>query len=266
MTRIVWLTDIHLNFVADRAADLFLQNVAETDADVVLISGDIAEAHNVRDYLERIDDALGRPVYFVLGNHDFYFSSITRVRANIETLCNERPNLTYLSAAAPIELTPNVGLVGHDGWADGRVGDYHNSPVMLNDYRLIDELSGMSKRERGEVLMRLGDEAAAYIRGVLPKALERFSEVYLVTHVPPLREACWHEGRLSDDDWAPHFACQAMGDAILEVMSDHLDKKLTVLCGHTHGSGETRPLDNVLILTGGAEYRRPSITRVFELR
>lgn len=48
-------------------------------------------------------------------------------------------------------------------------------------------------------------------------------------------------------------------------MPDYPDRQLTVLCGHTHGAGETRPLDNVLILTGGAEYGRPVVQRVFEL-
>jgi hypothetical protein len=40
---------------------------------------------------------------------------------------------------------------------------------------------------------------------------------------------------------------------------------LTVLCGHTHSAGESQPLDNVLILTGGADYGRPAITRTFDL-
>jgi hypothetical protein len=87
----------------------------------------------------------------------------------------------------------------------------------------------------------------------------------LATHVPPLREACWHEGRLSDDEWAPHFTCKAMGDAILEIMRDYPQRKLTVFCGHTHSPGQCRPLPNVEILTGGAKYGLPGIQRVIEL-
>ena len=89
----------------------------------------------------------------------------------------------------------------------------------MNDYRLIAELTGLDKRARWEVLKTLGDEAAAHMRRVLPLALEQFREVVLLTHVPPFREACWHDGRSSDDEWAPHFTCQAMGEAILEIMS-----------------------------------------------
>jgi 3',5'-cyclic-AMP phosphodiesterase len=87
----------------------------------------------------------------------------------------------------------------------------------------------------------------------------------LLTHVPPLRNACWHEGRVSNDEWAPHFTCQAMGEAILEIMSGRPDRQLTVLCGHTHSAGECRPLPNLVIYTGQAKYEEPEIQRVFEL-
>lgn len=266
MTRVAWLTDVHLNFVVPATLDELFQSIRDAQADAVLISGDIAESHDVVGYLLLMDEALELPIYFVLGNHDFYFGSIASVRQQVGELCEQQPNLCYLTAVDVVEIAPKVGLVGHDGWADGRIGDYEGSLVMLNDYRLIDELAGMSKADRLRVLNRLGDEAASHVRRVLPVALEKYAEVFLVTHVPPLREACWHEGRLSDDEWAPHFSCQAVGDAILEVMAGWPHRKLTVLCGHTHGAGETRPLDNVLIITGGAEYRKPVVTRVFEFR
>lgn len=265
MKRVVWLTDIHLNFVDDEAIDALFDSIRGTEPDAILISGDIAESHDVVSYLTRIDNALQRPVFFVLGNHDFYFGSIERTRNAVRKLCNDRANLHFLSISDPVELTPHVSLIGHDGWADGRLGDYERSYVMMNDYKLIEELAGVDKLQRWELLKQLGDEAAEFIRPALSGALLKAEHVLLVTHVPPLREACWHEGRISDDEWAPHFTCKAMGDAILDIMSDHPRKRLTVLCGHTHGSGETRPLDNTLIVTGGAVYGKPAICRVFDL-
>jgi len=55
-----------------------------------------------------------------------------------------------------------------------------------------------------------------------------------------------------------------VGDAILEIMPQYPQRRLTVLCGHTHGEGVCQPLANVEILTGGAEYGRPAVARVFE--
>lgn len=262
--RVLWLTDIHLNFLEATARDPFLEDLSAQAPDALLISGDIGEAKSVRGYLRRVYEIVGVPTYFVLGNHDFYFGSIALVRRDVDELCHDLPQLVYLTERGVVPLTPRLGLIGHDGWADGRVGDYERSYVMMNDYRLIAELAGYTKQDRLGKLHALGDEAAAHIRRWLPKALADFPEVILLTHVPPLRGACWYNGTISDDEWAPHFVCQAVGDAILEIMPQHPQKKLTVLCGHTHSRGECRPLPNVLILTGGAVYGQPAVQRVFE--
>lgn len=265
MKRIVWLTDLHLNFLLAAPVRAFLKSLALARPDAVLVGGDIAESHTVCSYLEQLSAALSVPIYFVLGNHDFYFGSIAETRAQVARVCAQHSNLHYLTAEDVLELTPHVGLVGHDGWADGRLGDYLHSLVVMHDHKLIAELTPHDKLSRWEVLKRLGDEAAAHFRRVLPRAFERYCDVLLLTHVPPFREACWHEGALSDDQWVPHFACQAVGAALIECMTQHPDKRLTVLCGHTHGRGEFQPLKNLQVFTGGADYGHPAIERVLEL-
>jgi hypothetical protein len=84
-------------------------------------------------------------------------------------------------------------------------------------------------------------------------------------HVPPFKEATWYEGRHSDDNYPPHFACKATGDAMRRVMDNQPQSHLLVLCGHTHGQGEVQVTENLTVLTGGAEYRNPVIQRVFEI-
>ena len=85
--RFAWLTDIHLNFLLTQQTLSFLRFVRSAEPDAVLISGDIAEAHNLCHYLELIDDELAVPVYFVLGNHDYYRGSIADVRGSVASLC-----------------------------------------------------------------------------------------------------------------------------------------------------------------------------------
>jgi Icc-related predicted phosphoesterase len=116
---------------------------------------------------------------------------------------------------------------------------------------LIEEFIGLRKQTRETKLNELGDEAAAHLRKLLPDAL-KFNHVIVLTHVPPFREACWHQGKISDNNWLPHFACKAVGDVLLEAMIAAPDKRMTVLCGHTHGSGEAELLPNLRVLTGGA--------------
>jgi 3',5'-cyclic AMP phosphodiesterase CpdA len=262
---LAWLTDLHLNFLQPSEVNEFLASLAATEADAFLVSGDVGMAHDVTFYLQALDSALQRPIYFVLGNHDFYRGSIVAVRSKIEALCSVCPNLIWMPKVGVAPLTGATCLVGHDGWGDACCGDYWGLRVHLNDWLLIGEFLGLDPADRLQKLNDLGDEAAAHFRSVLPGALDGFKHVLVLTHVPPFREACWHEGRISDDDWLPHFTCKAVGDALREAMTARSDREMTVLCGHTHGAGEAQVLPNLKVLTGGAEYGEPRLQRVLEV-
>ena len=262
--RILWMTDLHLDFVSAAQVSEFLAQAAAQRPDAVLVGGDMGQSHNFDLYLAEMADAFSCPVYFVLGNHDFYGSSIAAVRARAAALANGS-KLGWLTRAGIVKLSAHTGLIGHDGWADGRLGSYATSSVMLNDYVLIEELARLDPAARLKVLNRLGDEAAAHLGRVLPAALARFGHVILLTHAPPFRAACWHEGRISNEEWLPHMTCQAVGEVLTMIMRQHPQKQLTVLCGHTHSSGEARPLKNVRVLTGGAVYGSPAVTQILEL-
>ena len=57
----------------------------------MLLGGDIAEATDVCEYLERIDDRLQTEVYFVLGNHDYYYGWIEPVREQVRQIVCRTP-------------------------------------------------------------------------------------------------------------------------------------------------------------------------------
>lgn len=264
--RLAWATDVHFNFPSDTGVEGFARQIAERDVDALVLSGDIGESHDFSGYLETLAEILERPIYFVLGNHDYYKGSIARTRTRARQLSRSNPWLWWLPDVGVLELSAGVGLLGHGGWADGRLGDYEGSSVLLNDYLLISDLSGLTRRARREVLHRLGDEAAEFVREHLPLAMARFpKQVVFVTHSPPFREACWSEGRLSNDDWLPHFSCGAVGEALITVAEAHPEGNLLVLCGHTHGWGEAQIRTNVKVLTAGARYGVPEVAQVFEL-
>ncbi|MGE3819666.1 MAG: metallophosphoesterase, partial [Isosphaeraceae bacterium] len=232
--KLAWLTDIHLNFVTSEVIESLCRDVVATRAEAVLLGGDIAEAPDVTSHLETLAARIQRPIYFVLGNHDFYRGGIESVRESIQALVRRHRGLFWLPDRGVVPLTERTALVGHDGWADGRIGDYERSPLILNDYRLIKEFKDLEETPRRDKLEALGDEAADHLRAVLPLALERFQHVLVLTHVPPFREACAHPGRFSWDDWLPHFTCKAMGDALLEAADAFSERHVTVYCGHVH--------------------------------
>ena len=98
MKRFAWITDVHLNFLpVEPLCDAFVAELAGLKLDGLLIGGDIAESHDVADYLIRLAEALETEIYFVLGNHDFYYGSIREVRASMRERTPRRPRLHYLS-------------------------------------------------------------------------------------------------------------------------------------------------------------------------
>ena len=263
--KLAWLTDLHLEFADDEAAADLWGALWEARPDAVVVTGDTATARDVAIRLGDMHSRLGCPIHFTLGNHDFYGGSFVDVREKIRRLCSAIPELNWLHESPVVELGPQTGLVGVDGWGDARLGTPERWRIVLSDWELIADLRTLPERSLLQKLHELGDESAARLRSVLPGAVDRFAELILATHVPPFRESCWHQGKISDDDWLPHFTCKAVGDVLRETMAARPDRKMTVLCGHTHGSGEAQILPNLRVVTGGAVYGRPQLQRVFDV-
>ncbi len=261
----LWLTDIHLEFLDSNGIDRFLRHLSAQEADIVLVGGDIGNANILVSCLREMEKVLSRPIYFVLGNHDYYQGGIDGIQSQVIALSDESNHLRWLSNSDVVSLSPKTALIGHDSWADGRYGNFESSNVELNDFHCIQELSRLSQAERLQKMQSLADKAVQHLGRVLPDALQEHEEILLLTHVPPFREATWHEGKISGDDWLPFFSCEAVGDLILETMRENKQANLTVLCGHTHGAGTCEILPNLLVRTGAAEYRRPAIQDVLEI-
>ena len=257
--RVAWATDIHLDWVDEpRKRDELVRSIRADDPDAVVLTVDVADGSETARYLRFLESELRRPMYFVLGNHDFYGRDVRTARRETAALAAASEHLVYLTTASAVELAPRTAILGHDSWGDARLGNYEHSKVWLPDFVAVKDLAEVSHDRKllRRRLHALGDEAARHLESVLPAALEKYSRVVVATHVPPYRESAWHGGKFSDDHWLPFFACKAVGDVLQEVMQHRPDRELVVLCGHTHGSGEAQILANLRVLTGGSGYER----------
>lgn len=266
--RIVWATDVHLEFADELARSIFAQTIAKEKADALVLTGDISNSKLIERLLKNLQKQIGIPIYFNMGNHDFYGSSITKMRRWARAISKSEEHLHWIEEAGVVNLEDDACLIGVDGWGDGLLGDPLRSRVLLNDWDLIEEFSVKNaihdKSARMEILRKLGKQAAHEIRASLVKALPKFSKILLMTHVPPWKEATWHEGEFSNDDWLPWFSCKAVGDVIVEEVAKHPGKKVTILCGHTHGVGYSKINDQIEAYTGGAKYRSPEVQKLFD--
>jgi len=264
-----WLTDIHLNFLEHEERIKFYEQVMDRDADAVLITGDIAEAHNVCNLLQEFSDYLQKSIFFVLGNHDYYRGNVEEVRKAISQLCESNPYLKWLNQPVTVALNDTTVLLGVDGWADARYGDYDNSRVRLNDNRFIADLfqaSTLGRTQLRNKMQALADDDASMLKELISKALQpSLKKMIIATHVPPYAEACWYEGKQSGVDWQPFFSTKASGDVITAAAIENSGVEFVVLCGHTHTAHEYKPRDNVIVKVGGAEYFHPEVEAIIQI-
>lgn len=265
--KLAWLTDIHLNFIVQSERIAFY-NAIDPQVEAVLITGDIAEADSIEFHLEEMANHLKKPIYFVLGNHDYYRNNVQSVREQMQSLMQKNDLLFWLGGCDPISIDQKTILVGIDGWADGRNGNYQKSPVILNDSNYIDEL--MQARLLGpDALLRqmqtLADKDAEALTQKLVAAIGQKPKTILVaTHVPPFKEVCWHEGQLTDDDYLPFFSSKATGDVLLDIAQAHDEIHYAVFAGHTHDAAALKMLPNLFVQVGSAEYYRPGVQKMID--
>jgi predicted MPP superfamily phosphohydrolase len=260
-----WITDPHLEFLDNKKIEVLCSMIKEHNTNYIFITGDISTSSFLLNRLKLLETKLEKPIYFVLGNHDYYYGSIIDVRKRVKKFVTESKLLRWMTSERIIELTNDTCVIGHDGWGDGRFGNIWDSNVMMSDFQVIKELHFLiDKKMKIEKLGHLGDEAANHFYQILPEAIDKYRNIIVLTHIPPFIEACWHEGKISDDSWLPYFSCKAAGDALYSVMIKNPDNNMTVLCGHTHSGRECQILPNLKVITGAAEYGIPSVTGIFQ--
>lgn len=263
--RLVWMTDLHLDAADETQRRRFFDLVRHHRASTILIGGDISNGTQSLDFLKQLAGLSNGPLYFVLGNHDFYYGSIDKTRELATQLAEKNDSIHYLTVEGEIKLSPAVALIGHDGWADGRYGDFLHSTIMLNDYILIRDFDSLKKEELLKRLHQLGKEAADNLKESLKRALKWAEQVILLIHAPPFEEACFYEGEVTNTNWGPHFVAKAVGDMLREEMHNYPDKKLLVLCGHAHHGADIAISSNIRALTGHSELGEPSVQGVINL-
>jgi predicted phosphohydrolase len=266
--RLAWATDTHFDLAEPPAAQAFFDEVKAAHADALLITGDISTGDDVGSCVSWIQSEIGIPLFFVLGNHDYYGSSIGTVRKRMRQLTHRSKDIKWLSAlTGPVMLGPNTALVGHDGWYDGGYGD-PNTPVELRDFEQIDDFYGLCREERFERMEHLARDAVNHLTRVLLTATQPIPHVIIATHVPPFPETSLYRGERSTPEKLPFYASKMLGELVWDLpYYTAKDATITVLCGHTHAAYDGQPLQDLPQLTvkvGAAEYRHPRLAGVLE--
>lgn len=260
-TPLLWSTDVHLDHLPPQEWREFARGVREAhpDSQGWILTGDIGDAPKICDILEIIQAAYKGPIYFVLGNHDYYRGSFFSVDFRLERLCSQIKGLHWLRHGS-FELAAGTRLLGVGGWYDAGYGD-PESELRMSDFVLIEDLFEAQDHSRAELLRALkerADAAAAQLEMQMREAVaEGAQRLLIATHVPPFRESALHRGELPNDTWAPFFTSKATGDVLLNSARKNPTVEHTVLCGHTHSRSFYQPLANLTLHTAEARYGHP---------
>lgn len=265
--KLAWLTDIHLNFLLSRKWFIdYYNKIKIIKSDGIIITGDIGECGDLPRYINDMIDNLNIPIYFVLGNHDFYMGTIETSRYEAKFISESSELINWLPFTGIVKLSKRVCLIGHDSWYDCRNGDFKNTPVQMNDFNYITNFKDLSKYKTLSLNQKLADEATDFIRNKIDEVIElKYEKIVIALHIPPFIEASWHNEGISNDNYLPFYSTKVMGDMLLEKAKENSEINFLVLCGHTHSKGETDVLPNLKVLTGGAQYYYPEVQGIIEI-
>ncbi|MBB3206587.1 3',5'-cyclic AMP phosphodiesterase CpdA [Rhodopirellula rubra] len=263
--KLAWITDPHFDHAKLETWRLWADELIAYSPDALVVTGDLSEGDDVAYQLRCMADTFDRPIYFVLGNHDFYGKSINETRRQIIDLTREVEHLHYLTDSAPISIADDAVLLGDDGWGDATVGDYANTTVRLHDFELINDFRDSPSETWQATLQREGRDSGDRLSIKLQSLPTTIKHALIATHVPPFRESCWYEGRTTDENWAPFFVCGGVGAALRKAAQANPHRMYTVLCGHTHHDGDAEILPNLIVHTGYSRYGTLDIESIIEL-
>jgi len=237
---LVWLSDLHADSLqSDFQADV--EALGRERPKGVLITGDISNAERLDEHLTVLS-TLGCPIFFVLGNHDYWNGSFAGVTALVRSACSTKTNLVYLDQSGFVQLGGGTVLIGGQGWGDGQAGLGEKSPVTSRDSQLIQEFAGKPRETYFEMLRDIGRTSALRFSNMAVSALEDCQHLILATHVPPFTASA-----LRDPEYLPYYVNVALGEEILRVARQFPSKRITVYCGHTHRRCVHQPLPNVMV-------------------
>jgi predicted phosphohydrolase len=246
----------------------FAEKIRDQNVDGTIITGDISTSREFVFHLSAFETITQRPVYFVLGNHDYWGSMIEDVQKKAFELSSMSTFVKWAASTPYITLTPSTALVGHDGWYDALTGPPDFS-IGLNDWLYIRDFAGQHADLKKvvnfnrdtviSVSRALAHKATVSIMQSIKAATRYANRIIVITHVPPV--AC-HENDQVGNSW---FLSKMMGDMLLQAAKAYPNVQFTVLAGHTHKRGQAQIDKNMVCFTGEATYGKPIVEKIIEV-
>jgi Icc protein len=280
MTKFAWASDIHLDTCQGGEEQIvkFAESLIARSPAGIFLTGDISLAQRLVYHLSILERVAQIPIYFVLGNHDYYGGDVAGVRSTMKDLSNISQYLKYMQTMPYIALSPTTALIGHDGWYDAFNGDWQGSNFMMTDWYAIHDfvphsggLPGMQSKmgfNRGSIVgqaRKLAHEGVTHMHAGIKSATRYYKNIIILTHFPPFAESHVFNGKIGDPNAQPWYTSKMCGDMLLDAAKAYPHVNFTVLCGHTHGKSDKSYAPNLRVHVAAAEYGSPCLQEYIEI-
>jgi len=216
------LSDLHNEFLRSKT----VPSIAETEADLIVLAGDIGSGLHGLEWAACEAERLGKPVIYVSGNHEYYRYDIAQTE-EMRAFAAKHESMHFLENDELV--IGGVRFLGCTLWTDYRaVGDPAEAmPVVqrrLSDHHLI---------HNGERLFLPEDALALHKQSrvwLQEKLVQPFDgkTVVITHHAPSL--LCKH----------PHFPMDEFGTAFLSDLPELIELADLWCFGHTHANLDTQ--------------------------
>ncbi|MBI2379530.1 MAG: metallophosphoesterase [Gammaproteobacteria bacterium] len=247
--KLQFASDLHLEFRA-KGGSGFVGGapLQRTDADVIVLAGDIAVGTAAAGYAAEVAEEHGKPVILVPGNHEYYGGEYANRHQELR-LATERHADVHFLAPGAVELA-GVRFLGATLWTDfGLFGD----PITAME-AAMSALSDFVAIRVGDRLMAPSDQLAMHRKELadLRQALATpfTGATVVITHHAP----AW-------DSVAPQYRRHELTPAFVSELDAMVAECGAVLWvhGHTHGSFDYRLGCTRVVCNAGGYPRESSI-------
>ncbi len=260
VTSLGWLSDLHLDMACESARKRFLQSLKSSDCDAAIVTGDTSAFPKLEQNLIALAKALApRPVYFLIGNHECYYSSIESTYALVRKICRKVSNLHHLQDTRVVWLNRHTVLIGHHGWADARTGWGPDTVIRCKDHSCIEDFRGLSRAGCFELMEKLGKDSACAIRMKLQPILGRARKVIIATHFPPFQSSARFDDEVCGPTHNPFYVNASLGGFLISLARHNPKTRYLVLCGHTHHPARDLIIGNLECHVAGSVPGKPKL-------
>ncbi|MEH6648875.1 MAG: metallophosphoesterase [Motiliproteus sp.] len=237
------LSDLHLEMLIDRSK----AKIEETDADVIVLAGDIGDADWVVEWAGQQAQRMGKPVVFVPGNHEYYYGDMQT--------CIDEMRITAEGSGVSLldrdEICINgVRFLGATLWTDYQAyGDPNNSIAQaflsMNDHRLI---TCQGRRFSPQDALAIHQQSVDWLQQKLATPYE--GPTVVVTHHGP-----------SPQCQTDQFPLDAISAAFWSDLEHMMGPAVDLwIYGHTHHNIDTE-ISGTRLVSNCCGYRR----RVYDM-